>query len=187
LYYSIRDWCAPDKNTERRKSLTMKKLNVAWKMLLLGIVLAVASGCATTKEEEIAGVEAADAQPKEKELKPAQPGDMPLEVEVKKQEEAMVVEDEGLTQYTVVRGDNLWDIANYRVIYGNPYQWPLIYRANQNDIADADLIFPGQVLVIPRDSSASQIEMAIQHARTRGAWQLGVVEQSDREYINRSM
>ncbi|MBW8053865.1 MAG: LysM peptidoglycan-binding domain-containing protein [Nitrospira sp.] len=98
-----------------------------------------------------------------------------------------MVEEEGLTQYTVLRGDNLWDIASYRVIYGNPYQWPLIYRANQDQIADADLIQPGQVLVIPRESAASQIEMAIQHARSRGAWQLGVVEQSDREYLQRSM
>ncbi|MFQ5757595.1 MAG: LysM peptidoglycan-binding domain-containing protein [Acidiferrobacterales bacterium] len=167
----------------------MKKFNLAWKVLLMGVVLAVASGCATTKEE-IAGVEAPDAQPKKKEapeLMPAQPGEMAPAEEVKEQEEVMVVEEEGLTQYTVVRGDNLWDIASYRVIYGNPYQWPLIYRANQDQIADADLIEPGQVLVIPRDSSASQIEMAIQHARSRGAWQLGVVEQSDREYLQRSM
>ena len=159
----------------------MKRLNLAWKVLLLGVVLAVASGCATTKEE-IAGVDAPDAQPKEK---PAMPGEMASEGMVK--EEVMVVEEEGLTQYTVLRGDNLWDIASYRVIYGNPYQWPLIFRANQDQIADADLIQPGQVLVIPRESAASQIEMAIQHARSRGAWQLGVVEQSDREYLQRSM
>ncbi|MEE8215668.1 MAG: LysM peptidoglycan-binding domain-containing protein [Acidiferrobacterales bacterium] len=165
----------------------MKRLNLAWKVLLLGVVLAVASGCATTKEE-IAGVDAPDAQPKEKmepEMKPAMPGEMAPEVMAK--EEVMVVEEEGLTQYTVLRGDNLWDIASYRVIYGNPYQWPLIFRANQDQIADADLIQPGQVLVIPRESAASQIEMAIQHARSRGAWQLGVVEQSDREYLQRSM
>ena len=95
----------------------------------------------------------------------------------------MVVKEEGVTSYTVVRGDNLWDIASYRVIYGNPYQWPLIYKANADQIKDADLIYPGQVFSIPRDMSASQIEAAIQHARTRGAWSLGVVEESDQAYL----
>jgi LysM repeat protein len=84
--------------------------------------------------------------------------------------------------YTVVRGDTLWDIASYRVIYGDPYQWPLIYKANTNQIDDADLIEPEWVLTIP-EASASEVEAAIEHARTRGAWSLGVVEESDLAYL----
>ncbi|MFQ5993706.1 MAG: LysM peptidoglycan-binding domain-containing protein [Acidiferrobacterales bacterium] len=173
----------------------MKNLENLWKACLLGVAIAIASGCATAPEEE-AEPAAPEAAPEA--LEPAKPGEMELgaepmkparpgEMDMSEVQERMVITDEGLTQYTVVRGDNLWDIASYRVIYGNPYQWPLIYKANTDQIADADLIEPDQVLIIPRDSSASDIEMAIQHARTRGAWSLGVVEQSDREFLQRAM
>lgn len=85
--------------------------------------------------------------------------------------------------YTVNTGDSLWRISGYDDIYGNPYQWPLIYKANRDKIKDADLIFPGQTLTIRRDSSEAEIDAAIHHARTRGAWSLGVVEQSDLDYL----
>jgi len=49
---------------------------------------------------------------------------------------------------TVVKGDTLWDIA--QEIYGDPTRWPEIYAANVAIIgSDPDLIFPGQVLLIP--------------------------------------
>ncbi|HHJ12950.1 MAG TPA: hypothetical protein ENJ79_01030 [Gammaproteobacteria bacterium] len=76
----------------------------------------------------------------------------------------------------------MWDISGKDTIYGNPYQWPLIYKANADQIKDADLIFPGQVFEIP-NASASEIDAAIQHAKTRGAWSIGVVEESDKQYL----
>lgn len=86
------------------------------------------------------------------------------------------------SEYTVVSGDNLWNISGKDSIYGNPYQWPLIYKANSDQIDDADLIFPGQVFSIPSASTA-EINAAVEHAKTRGAWSIGEVEQSDREYL----
>ena len=53
------------------------------------------------------------------------------------------------SSYQVVSGDNLWDISGKDSIYGNPYQWPLIYKANSDQIKDADLIFPGQTFHTP--------------------------------------
>jgi nucleoid-associated protein YgaU len=74
-------------------------------------------------------------------------------------------------QYTVqlipYRRDCLWRISEYENIYADPTQWPRIYRANQGLIDRGyegylrrveepkysraeDLIFPGQVLDIPR-------------------------------------
>jgi nucleoid-associated protein YgaU len=85
--------------------------------------------------------------------------------------------------YRVVSGDNLWDISKKPSIYADPYRWPLIYKANQDKINDADLIYPGQVLTITRGNTPLEIDAAIEHARTRGAWTLGVVEQSDRDYL----
>jgi LysM repeat protein len=85
--------------------------------------------------------------------------------------------------YQVVQGDHLWGISGRPSIYGDPYRWPLIYRANQNQIQDADLIYPGQLLVIRSGAAQDEIDAAVRHARTRGAWTLGVVEDSDRRYL----
>ena len=91
----------------------------------------------------------------------------------------------GANSYSVVRGDNLWDISGKDSIYGNSYQWPLIYKANRNKIKDADLIYPGQVFDIDQNASSSDIDAAVRHARTRGAWSVGDVEQSDLDYLAR--
>jgi len=87
--------------------------------------------------------------------------------------------------YMVMSGDTLWGISARSEIYGNPYQWPLIYKANRSQIQDADLIFPGQNLMIQRDASADDVDAAVNHARTRGAWSIGVVEASDEAYLAR--
>ncbi len=51
----------------------------------------------------------------------------------------------------VIPGDNLWKIAGFTWIYNNPRMWTRIYEANRDKIRDPDLIYPGQVLEIPRD------------------------------------
>ena len=91
----------------------------------------------------------------------------------------------GADSYTVVRGDNLWNISGKSDIYGDPYQWPLIYKANRSQIKDPDLILPGQNFDIDRNASSSEIDAAINHARTRGAWSVGDAEQSDLDFLAR--
>ena len=88
-----------------------------------------------------------------------------------------------VSSYSVVDGDNLWNISGKDEVYANPYQWPLIYKTNRDKIKDADLIYPGQVLDIDQAASASEIDAAVNHAKTRGAWSLGDAEQSDRDYL----
>lgn len=51
--------------------------------------------------------------------------------------------------YTVERGDNLWNIAKKENLYDDPYMWPRIYRANREEIKDPDMIFPEQTLAVP--------------------------------------
>ncbi|MDH5407489.1 MAG: LysM peptidoglycan-binding domain-containing protein [Gammaproteobacteria bacterium] len=87
------------------------------------------------------------------------------------------------SQYQVERGDSLWGISGRSNIYANPYQWPLIYKNNTARIKDADLIYPGQVFDINTDPSASEVSAAINHAKTRGRWSIGVVEDSDKAYL----
>jgi len=88
-----------------------------------------------------------------------------------------------VSSYSVVRGDNLWNISGKEQVYDNSYQWPLIYKTNRSQIKDADLINPGQVFDIDQNASASEIDAAVQHAKTRGAWSIGNVEQSDLDYL----
>ncbi len=87
--------------------------------------------------------------------------------------------------YTVERGDNLWGISGMSSIYGDSYQWPLIYKANRDQIKDPDLIYPNQVLDIDRNASSDEIDAAVEHAKTRGAWSVGDVEQTDLDYLNK--
>ncbi len=90
----------------------------------------------------------------------------------------------GSNSYQVERGDNLWDISAKSEVYSNPYQWPLIYKANQDKIKDADLIYPGQNLAIDQSASGSDVDAAINHAKTRGSWSIGSVESSDKAYLS---
>ena len=88
-----------------------------------------------------------------------------------------------VSSYSVVKGDSLWGISGKDEVYADPYQWPLIYKTNRDKIKDADLIYPGQVFDIDQNASASEIDAAVNHAKTRGAWSLGDTEQSDRDYL----
>lgn len=90
-----------------------------------------------------------------------------------------------MDSYNVVGGDSLWRISGKTQVYADPYRWPMIYKANTDRIKDADLIYPGQDLRIRRGQSAAEVNAAVQHARTRGAWSIGRVEDSDRAYLNR--
>ena len=84
--------------------------------------------------------------------------------------------------YIVSDGDNLWNIAGQASVYGNPYQWPLIFKNNSAKINDADLIYAGQTFDIPKASDA-EIAAAVEHAKTRGAWVIGEAEASDINYL----
>ncbi|MBA3582588.1 MAG: LysM peptidoglycan-binding domain-containing protein [Gammaproteobacteria bacterium] len=85
--------------------------------------------------------------------------------------------------YTVKKGDSLWAISGKSSTYGNPYQWPLIYKANKDSIKDADLIEKGQKLNINSAPSAAEVDAAVMHAKTRGAWSVGPAEASDSSYL----
>jgi nucleoid-associated protein YgaU len=49
--------------------------------------------------------------------------------------------------YTVRQGDTLSGIAKKQL--GDANRWPEIFELNGEVISDPDLIFPGQVLVLP--------------------------------------
>lgn len=90
---------------------------------------------------------------------------------------------EKLSQIEVGDLDSLWSIAANEQVYGNAELWPLLLCANKEQIVDADLIYAGQVLAIPQQSSAAEVAAAITHANQRGEWELGEVEDSDLKYL----
>ncbi len=61
---------------------------------------------------------------------------------------AAAVPEEDSETYTIVKGDTLWAIAEKH--YGSGAKYPEIVKANQPMIKDADEIYPGQVLRLPK-------------------------------------
>lgn len=64
---------------------------------------------------------------------------------------ARVVEPAAATTYTVAKGDSLSKIAKKTL--GNANRWREIFDANRDQIANPDLIQPGQVLKLPATDS----------------------------------
>jgi len=58
--------------------------------------------------------------------------------------------------YTVRRGETLPQIAARTEIYNDATLWPLIYRANRDQIRNPKQLWPGQVLKIPRHFSRDE-------------------------------
>ena len=55
-----------------------------------------------------------------------------------------------LNIWIVSKGESLWKIAGNQDIYGDSNKWELIWRANLEIIKDPNLIYPNQILIIPR-------------------------------------
>lgn len=104
---------------------------------------------------------------------------MAAEAEIKRIEEQKRAEEEARRRaeeealrakprnWVVQKGECLWKIAEYEKIYSDPFQWPLIYRANKDQIKDPDLIYPDQDFTIPRDMTQEEIADAIKFAKNR--------------------
>jgi len=77
---------------------------------------------------------------------------------------AQVVEKRFPSSYTVKAGDKLRVIASRREIYNDPYQWPLIYKANRDQIRDPHMLFVDQQLIIPRNLTIEEVREARKQA-----------------------
>lgn len=65
--------------------------------------------------------------------------------------QASVPSDKGPRSAVVVsRGDSLWRIS--RATYGTGMRYPLVLKANRDQIRDPDLIYPGQTFVLPKEA-----------------------------------
>jgi len=67
-------------------------------------------------------------------------------------------------KYVVKKGDTLWAISHQAGIYSNSFEWPLIFKADRDQIQDPDQINVGQVLLIQQGQTADQVQHAIKLA-----------------------
>ncbi len=139
---------------------------------LSAVILSAAALLATTGcQKKAAPEEIADSSP----VVTAAPEPAPVEEAEPVEaviEEAVPVETTGNDSHTVVKGDNLWSISESSDVYDDPFQWPVIYKANMDQIKDPDLIYPDQQLELPRDATQEEIDDAVHEAKTRGPWSL---------------
>lgn len=83
---------------------------------------------------------------------PAAVAPSPQPAQVKTGKPPMLVD-----HYKVELDDTLTHIAAKREVYGDARLWPLLYRANVNQIGPGGLIFPDQVLVVDRNYAPEEI------------------------------
>ena len=59
--------------------------------------------------------------------------------------------DVGPNEHLVVRGEFLSKISGYSNVYGSPFKWQKLYEANKEVVTDPNVIYPYQVLSVPRN------------------------------------
>lgn len=108
-------------------------------------------------EEERLMQEAADAEARlrEQELRNAEREARQTAAAAKIEASREILQQQTLS-YTVRRGETLPQIAARTEVYNDSSLWPLIYRANRDQIRDPKQLWPGQVLKIPRHFSRDE-------------------------------
>ena len=71
------------------------------------------------------------------------------------------------TSYTVRRGETLPQISARTEIYNDSTLWPIIYRANRDQIRDPKRLWPGQVFVIPRNFTRAEADEARRYSNKK--------------------
>ncbi len=115
--------------------LKTKKIYCLFAFVALGIL---ATGCGSTKQINSTEVPV-DHQPEQ----------APAKASMKHAD-----------QYVVKPHDTLWAIAGRSSVYGDPFEWPLLYKANRDKIQDPDLIYPKQKFSVERGLTAAEKKRA---------------------------
>lgn len=91
-------------------------------------------------------------------------------VEAKRKADRMKQEKEIqlVSRHTVKRGETLPQIAAQQEVYGDSSLWPLIYKANRAQISDPAILWPGQVLKIPRNAEKGDLLDARKFSTEKG-------------------
>jgi nucleoid-associated protein YgaU len=69
------------------------------------------------------------------------------------------------TRYVVKKGDSLWKIAASKKGLNDPFAWPLIFKANRDQIQDPDFIEARQDLSFKKSYSKDEVADAVKKAQ----------------------
>lgn len=108
------------------------------------------------EQEKLAKVKAPPKKPT-----PPPPPPKPVQVKPKPQ----LPPPPPITKYEVRDGETLSTISARPEVYDDPLLWPILYKANRDQIKDPRQIYPGQTLTIPRDTPEVEKEEARTKAR----------------------
>ncbi len=67
--------------------------------------------------------------------------------------------------YVVRKGDCLWKIAARKNVFGDPWQWPLLFLRNRALVPDPNRVEVGQRLEVPQRVPAGAMDQALAFAR----------------------
>jgi hypothetical protein len=71
----------------------------------------------------------------------------------------------GTHSYVVRKGDSLWKIAGKSDVLGDPFQWPLLFKANRDQIQDPDFIQVSEDISYGQACTPQQIATAVKEAQ----------------------
>ena len=140
---------------ERKAQLAAEKKKIAEEKRLEEIVR-------QRELEQQAALKEKQDRKKKKVIKPEPKKKAPVVI---KKTPPAVIEPKLVNRVEVEAGENLATIAARPEVYKDALLWPLIYKANRDQIKDPKEIFSGQILKIPRDKSRGEAEAARQEAR----------------------
>lgn len=82
--------------------------------------------------------------------------------------------------YVVHKDDTLWGISAKADILGDPFRWPLLFKANRDLLKDPDIISPGESLTWKANYTRFEVEDAIQKSKDTPAY---VPHQTERKEL----
>jgi hypothetical protein len=77
---------------------------------------------------------------------------------------AVPVKASGMKHYVVKKGDSLWKISARKSGLGDPFRWPLIFKANRDQIQDPDFIEAAQDLSFKKSYNKDEVADAVKKA-----------------------
>lgn len=151
-------------NAEQQIRTKDKKL--AWESLRLARKYALEALQLTEQEKQRRLEQMRQQEASQKEVKPVIVKPKPIKVLPPKPVALPVPpKPKPAAEIEVRAGETLSKVSARQEVYGDPLLWPLVYKANRDQIKDPQQIFPGQILMIPRDKSVEEKEAAREEAR----------------------